>query len=228
MGTFWTYIIIGSFLYALCGAIYALVLYKLDVSVMSPMFNFRTVMAVLIGVIFLGEILTLQQYFFIGLIFLFGIFINFNEQFNLKSFFNKWVIVLLIDIFLFAFLSMFIKKAVAVDGFWNATIWIAFLGQLWLLSTIKLFKKDLVQTTLKQYSYVALLAITGVIGTLAANAAYAKNVSLASAIISIPISMILAFLFSVFKPELLEKHTLKIYAVRFAAAAIMIIAALNL
>jgi hypothetical protein len=40
--------------------------------------------------------------------------------------------------------------------------------------------------------------------------------------------MILAFLFSVFAPKLLEKHTMKVYAVRFAAAAVMIAAALKL
>jgi drug/metabolite transporter (DMT)-like permease len=226
--TQWIYIILGSFMYALASAVYVLALYKLDVSVISPMFSFRTVMAVLIGALFLGEILTLHQYFLIGIIFVFGIFVSFDEHFSLKSFFNKWIIVLLVDMLFLVLMAMFIKKAVAVDGFWNSTIWIALLGQVWLLGTIKFFKKDLVQTTSKQYGYMALIAFTGIIGTLAANAAYAKNVSLAAVIISIPVSMILAFIFSIFKPELLEKHTLKIYAIRFIAATIMIIAALKL
>jgi hypothetical protein len=40
--------------------------------------------------------------------------------------------------------------------------------------------------------------------------------------------MAIAFLFSVFAPQLLEKHTLKVYAVRFISAAIMIVAASQL
>ena len=54
------------------------------------------------------------------------------------------------------------------------------------------------------------------------------NVGITSLIMSIPFSMIFAFLFSVFAPKLLEKHTKQVYAIRFTAAIVMIIAALQL
>ena len=226
--TQWIYIILGSLMYASGSALYTLALYKLDVSVISPMFSFRTAMAILVGAIFLGEILTSRQYFLIGIIFLFGMFVSIDENFHLKSFFNKNILILLLDMLCLVFMAMFIKKAIAVDGFWTTTIWIALLGQIWLLGTVNLFRKELKEATLKQYSHTALVAITGIIGTLAANAAYSKNVSISATIISIPTSLILAFLFSIFKPELLESHTLKIYAIRFISAAVMIIAALKI
>ena len=65
-------------------------------------------------------------------------------------------------------------------------------------------------------------------GTLAANKAYAVNVSISSVITALPISMIMVFVLSIFAPKLLEKHPVKVYAVRFAAAAVMFLASLGL
>jgi hypothetical protein len=62
----------------------------------------------------------------------------------------------------------------------------------------------------------------------ALTSALAVNVGKTSVIMSIPFSMILAALFSVFAPKLLEKHTAKIYAIRFTAAAVMIYGAFQL
>lgn len=224
----WTYVILASLMYALAGTLYTFAIYKLDVSVIGPMFSFRTVMAVLMGALFLGEVLTSYQYFLIGIIFVFGILVSFDEKLSSKSFFNKWIVVLFASMFGLVLLAMFIKKGVAINGYWDTTVWVAFLAQVWILPTIKFFKKDFSQTTSKQYGYMAIISVIGVIGTMASNLAYSKNVSLAAVIISLPISMVLAFLLSRFKPELLEKHTLKVYAIRFIAATVMIIAALNL
>jgi hypothetical protein len=72
------------------------------------------------------------------------------------------------------------------------------------------------------------MSLALLIGILTSNKSYTDNVTISSAIISLPMSMIMAFLFSIFAPNLLEKHTLKVYAIRFTAAAIMIISALKL
>ena len=224
----WTYIIFGSLMYALVKISFTLALYKIDVSVMGPMFALRTVMAVLIGSIFLGEILTPYQYLLIGIVFLAGIFVSLDERLNLKSFFNKWIGVLLICMLCLVFLAMFIKKSSTVNDFWDTIVWVALLGQIWLLFTVKFFKKDLILTTPQQYGYIGVMALIGTITSIFANFAYSKNISLSAVIISLPISMVLASLLSRFVPELLEKHTLRIYAIRFVAAAVMITVALNL
>ena len=130
--------------------------------------------------------------------------------------------------FFYVILSIFLKKSIAINDFWTTTLWITLLGQCWLLFTIPLFKKVELAINVKQCLNVAVVAFIGTVGMLAANAAYAKNVSLSTVIISLPLSMIIAFLFSIFAPEFLEKHSLKVYAVRFTAAIIMIIAAINL
>jgi drug/metabolite transporter (DMT)-like permease len=224
----WGNIIIASVFYAAASTFYILALYKLDVSIIGSLFNFRTVVTVILGALFLGEILSIQQYVLIGIIFIFGILITVDEKFSIKSFFKWGVFIALLGVSSSALMAMFIKRAVAEAGYWDTTLWMAVLGQIWLLPTILLFKKDIAQSMPKQYLIIAATAVAGVFGTLAMNKAYSINVSISSAIISLPFSLVMAILFSVFAPQLLEKHTFKVYAVRVVSAAVMIVAALNL
>jgi hypothetical protein len=93
---------------------------------------------------------------------------------------------------------------------------------------VPFFYKDLLTTPIKKYSGAILTGLFGIFADLAVNKAYGMNVTLTTAITGIPFSMIIAFGFSIFAPQLLEKHTLRVYAVRFAAAAVMIVAAIKL
>ncbi|KKP86807.1 MAG: Permease of the drug/metabolite transporter superfamily [Parcubacteria group bacterium GW2011_GWC1_35_8] len=224
----WNYIFLGSIFFALATVLNTISLSRLDISVFVPLFSFRTAMAVIISSFFIQEILTVHQYFLIAIILIFGIFVSFDEHFSFKSFFNRNILIALTCMFFYVILSIFLKKSIAINDFWTTTLWITLLGQCWLLFTIPLFKKVELAINVKQCLNVAVVAFIGTVGMLAANAAYAKNVSLSTVIISLPLSMIIAFLFSIFAPELLEKHSLKVYAVRFTAAIIMIIAAINL
>lgn len=218
----------ASLFYALAGVFFILALYKLDISVLTPLYSVKTAIAVLLAALFLGEILTGGQYTLIGLILIFSVFVSLDENWSLKSFLTPGIGFALADMMALALLAVFIKKAIAENGFWDTTLWVALLGQVWLVFTIPLLKKDLPTTKLQQYGATMLMAVAGVVGTLAANKAYAQNVSISTAITSLPLSMLLIFVLSFFAPKLLEKHTLTVYAVRFVSAAIMIAAALKL
>ncbi len=224
----WKYIFLTSVVWALTNVFYALSIYNLDASVLAPLYTLRTIMAVIAGSLFFGEVLSLKQYALTGIIFIFGIFVSMDERFSFRSFFNRKVAIALIGMLCLLIASLLTKKAVAVEGLWNTTLWVALLGQVWLLATIPLFKKDVPFVSIKQVGVIAIVSVAGVSGTIAAMAAYAKNVSIATSIISLPLSMVAAFILSFFLPNLLEKHTLKVYAVRFVSASIMILAALNL
>ena len=180
------------------------------------------------GAIFLGEILTLKQYVLIAIIFIFGVLVSLDERFTVKSFFRKGVLIMMFCLVSIAVTGVFIKKSYPLNGYWNTSFWLALLAQLWLLFTVPLFKNDLRKITNKQYGFTSLAAIAGTAGTLAANAAYTANISISTAIIALPFSMLAAFGFSFLAPELLENHTPKVYVIRFIGAAVMIVAALNL
>jgi len=224
----WVNILLAAFFYALQAIFFFVALAKIDISVFSPLNSFYPVIGVILGVIMLHESVTYFQYFLIAVICVFGVLVSLDEKFSLRSFFNLGIVYILGHLIFLALNAVCINKAVAESGFWTTTLWMMVIGQAILLLTIPLFIKDLRATTNKQWGAIFLAGLISTFATLAAQKAYAGNVSLSSAIISLPLSMVIAFLFSLFAPEYLEKHTLKVYLMRFAAAAIMLIAALRL
>lgn len=224
----WSSLMVASIFYTLAGIFYVLPLYTLDVSVWSPMFSLRVPLSVLFSAVLLGEILTSQQYFFIGIIIIAGIFVTLDERLKIRSFFRWPIAFALIQMIILALMGVYINKAIAANGYWAVTLWMGIVTQVLYLVTVPLFYKELKSLTTLQIGALAAMATVGLAGTLAANRAYQENVSISATIIGLPFSMIFAFLFSVFAPKLLEKHTMKVYAIRFSAAAVMILAAIRL
>ncbi len=215
-------------LYILTGIFYIFALYGLDVSILSPFFNIRTVFTVLIAAVFLNEILSLQQYALIGVLFVAGVFLTMDEKLSHKSFFRKPIMYALLAMICVSFESVFVKKSIMLNGYWETNLWTNVFGMILLLPTYFLFKKDIKTISIKKTWTMSLIAITGTIATLASYKAYEQNVSITSAILTIPVSMIIVIIFSFFKPHFLESHSIKVYSIRLTAAVIMIIAALML
>ena len=226
--TEWQNLLIAGILSGLVYVFYILALYRLEVSVLTPLFNFRTVFSVLFGAYLLNESITVEKFILIGLIIIGGLFVSADEKLKLRSFFQKSIGIALLLMVILSLMGVFVKKAMANNGYWEVTLWINSISLIVLTPTIPFFRKEIHTLSIKQLGIVILIAIMGTLGTLASNRAYAENVGISSAIISLPISMLLAFLLSLFAPKLLEKHTLKIYTIRFTAAVVMIFAALKL
>ncbi len=225
----WGFILLAAGFLAIGNALYLLALKVLDVSVMSPLFNVRVAITVLLGFLVLGENFSLRSLVFIAIIFGAGFFASMDEKFSLKSFFSKNIALGLLFMLVLSIQSIFINLAIEQNNYWTAILWMSLLAILFsFLFLYPKFKNDLKATQIKDYLGVGLLALIGGIGDLAAFKAFSGNVGISSVIISLPIGMILVFVFSKWKPELLEKHTLKVYLIRFAAAAVMIWGALQL
>lgn len=224
----WESLIIAGVSYGLTGVFFILSLYRFDVSVLAPLYNIRSVMSVLLAFLILGERLSSGQIFLSSIIVGAGVLVTLDEKWSLRSFANRNLLLVLGQMFNLSLLGIYTNKAIGENGFWSATLFIPVVAQLVLLFTIPFFVKDVRSLNKTNVFSIGLVAVLGTVATLAANAAYAQNVSISTIIISVPVSMILAFLFSVFAPKLLEKHTLKVYAVRFAAASVMLVAAIKL
>ena len=226
--TSWGNLLVASLLYALSSITFVLMLYRLDVSVFAPLYNFRTAFAVIFGVILLNETLTSYQYLLILIILAAGMFVSVDEKLTIRSFFHTSMLLAVVHMVILALVGVYVKKVSAEIGYWEVFLWMPLLAQFMLCITIPMFRKEIASAAVKHYGVTALIGAISVFAALAANKAYTENVSISSAIISIPFSMIMAFLFSVFAPQLLEKHSKKVYAIRFVAAAVMIGAALQL
>lgn len=224
----WLNIIIAGFFYSLFGIFYILGLSRLDISVFTPLFNFRVIISILLGVMILGERLTSWQIILVALIFFAGMFVSVDEKLTLKSFFKRNIAIAILSTVFYSFSNIFMNKSIAQNGYWESSLYVAAITQVVLLATVFFFSKDFRQINIKSLSSTLAMSLVLALGTLAANKAYAINVGISSLITALPISMIMAFILAIFAPKLMEKHTLKVYAIRFTAAAVMILAALRL
>lgn len=224
----WASVIIASIFAMLWNVLYIKGMYLLDVSTLSPLFNFRTLFAVLLGVFFLHENLTPYQVFLFIVIISAGIFASLDEKMNIKSFFKPAILIGLSAMLVLALANTWIKIALVHNDVWTLNLWMSIITQVLVLPTIPLFIKEIKKIRVTHILSVGGMGLFQTITNWSSNIAYGVNVGITSLIMSVPLSMIAAFFLSLFLPELLEKHSLKVYAIRFTAAFIMIIAALQL
>ena len=224
----WISLILVAVFNAIFGILYILSLSLLDISVLIPLMNLRTAFVAILSAIFLGEILSPFQYLLIALIFIGGLFVSVDEKLSIRSFFRWPIFIAILCTLSYTFYGISINWSIGQNGYWAVTLWMAILSQLLLLFTYPFFKKDIGKLNLKQLLSVFAMSMMLAIGIFTENRAYQENVTISSVVTALPLSMVLAFLFSYFAPKLLEKHTIKVYAIRFTAAAVMIMAALKL
>lgn len=226
--TTWTPIILAAIFTTLTTIFYLFSNYALDISVFMPLFNFRGIFAILIGVGFFGEKFTSNSLFFVAAILIAGMFSSMDEKFKIKSFFTKSIAIGLLTAFFLTLENAFVKQTIINNSLWTTNLWISILNIILLIPTIPLFKNELKKIDASHFMPVVAMGVLSTITSFAANTAYKTNLGITSLIMNVPISMVLAFLFSIFAPKLLEKHSLKIYAVRFTSVAVMIWAAMQL
>lgn len=224
----WFFLLISSIFNALFVILYVLSLYKIDVSVFSPLYNFRVIFAVLFSFLILGEKLTPIQLGLCLVILLGGFFVSIDEKLSVRSFFSKSIGIAILAMLFLALSNVFAKKTLTLNSTWEVVLWTQLITLVLLIPTAPLFIKDVPKLKRKQLTPIFFMGIVSVIGTIFVNFAYKVNVGITSIILAVPTSMIIAVVASVFIPGLLEKHTGKVYAIRFTAAFIMILAALRL
>jgi drug/metabolite transporter (DMT)-like permease len=226
--TDWMSIIFAAIFASVFNIFWIFSTYALDVSVLTPLFNFRGVFAVLIGIVFLAEKFSFNQMIYIFIILMAGMFASLDEKFSLKAFFKRSIALGIITVLFLAVNNAFIKVSLMKNTLWTNNLWIAIINMIFLIPTLPLFYKDIKKLKLSNIAPIGAMGIFSTITEFTANVAYGVNLGITSLIMNTPFSMILAFLFSIFAPKLLEKHTLKIYAIRFCATFIMIYCAMQL
>jgi drug/metabolite transporter (DMT)-like permease len=224
----WPFVILAALFWALGNVFFFLALFSVDISVISPAFSVKTALVLLLGFLFLGEHLTRSQSILILIILLASLFIGYDEKFKMRSLLTKAMLFVFLDMIVLALETLFVNRALQTNDFWTMTFWYQLLTVAFLLPTFPLFKKELRSICAKPLVVVFFIVILSTLGLVATNYAYGFNIGITSIIGTIPMSMIFAVTLSVFAPKLLEKHTLKVYLIRFASALVMLLAAIKL
>lgn len=218
----WSSVILLSLSSAFFYIFYTVAIYKLDVTTMGPLFSLRTVFAIILGIVILHERISILGIGLITVIVLLSPLAAYDENLKIKAFFQKYVFLAVIAMVSLAFMGCFTNISVARNGYATTLLWQDLLTLLMLLPTLKMIKKEEENFTIKKIYPFLLLGLTDFIYTVTATLAYAHNLALSSVIISLPLSMVFAYLLSRKYPRFLEKHLSRVYAIRFFAASIMV------
>lgn len=224
----WTSMLWLGLANAVSGLLFIFAFYALDLSVLSPLANLRTPLVALSGVLFLGEVLLGYQWALIILVFVAGLFVNIDERMSMRKIFNKKLGIALIWILSSVWFNSSIKYASEFNGFWEVSLWSSVITLLLYIPMIPMFYRDAVKTPITRYSGVVMTTILYTAGLLFSVKALSENVGISMAIISLPLTLVMTIVLSRFKPKLLEKHSARVYTIRFVSAAVMFAAALGL
>ncbi len=222
----WTPLVLLSSCYAAYYVCITISVFKLDVSTVGPLFSLRAVFAVILGLSFLHETVPPLGLALIALIILATPLAAYNEKLRLKAFMHKYILVAVAAMAFLALVGFFSHLSVADNGYGTTWLWQGPLSLLLLLPTLRFvdFEKETISRR-KAYPFL-LLGITGFVYTISATTAYAHNLALSSVIVSLPLSMIFAYLLGKISPKFSEGHPGKVYAIRFSGAFVMVACAI--
>ncbi|MBP9852606.1 MAG: EamA protein [Patescibacteria group bacterium] len=221
------FVALGIF-HALFFLLYSTALFKIDTSTMAPLFSFRTVFAVLLGVVVLHEQLSILSILLVCVIILASPLASFDEHLGLRAFKNKYIFVAIASMTALALTGYFVNKAYAENGFTTTVLWQDTFTLLFLAPSLFFVKwQDETWTKQKAVPFAA-LGVTGFIYVASSAIAYGKAYTISSVIVSLPLSMIFVWIASKKFSSWLESHPPYVYKIRFIGAAIMVTCAILL
>jgi len=141
---------------------------------------------------------------------------------SIKCFLNPSIAIALLSMIMLAVSNLCVRWAGNTSSNWTITLWMIIFTFLFNILTYPMFKKDIGKIKKRQLAPIIFIGLIQVVTSFAITTAFSKNAAISAIIISLPLSMVFALLFSIFAPKLLEKHTLKIYLIRFISTGVMI------
>lgn len=226
--THWTPLLLLAGCYAIYYVSITSAVYKLDVTVVAPLFSLRAAFAVLLGLLFLDEKISALGLMLIILIILAIPLAAYNEKLRLKSFMHAYIFIAIFAMAMLAFVGYFSHQSVKDNGYATTLLWQGVLTFLFLLPTLQFISSSREQFTKYKLSPFLILGFSGFIYTVTATTAFAHNLALSSVIVSLPLSMVFAYILGRAIPRFSENQATKVYAIRFTGAFIMVSSAVLL
>lgn len=200
-----------------------------DASVVAPLFQLQAVIVAVLAYLFLDERFSSTNYFWIGLIVLGVVLVSLDEKANIKSFFKKGVIFILLMQLLHGISNLFVGFSLQNVNFIDMLFWEYVIIGIYAIPFYILTKPKINYPT-KSIFHFGIATYLSSIGALFLFKAFEQNLTISSTIslMSSPIVFIISVIASKFKPELLEHHTLKIYLIRAIGVVIILFSVIRL
>ncbi|MFC1711720.1 EamA family transporter [Patescibacteria group bacterium] len=198
-------------------------IFLVDASVVSPLFQLQSGFVLILAMIFLGE--KYPPFIYVYLIFLIlgAMFVSATDKTKFKGLLQKGVLYILGMQLFHAGANIAIGFALKHTSSWQ-TLFYSFAFNSILVSLYMFIKREKVTRDFSKVSWMLLRAFLLLIATALLYKAFETNISISAALglLSSPLVFVIAVACAIFSPKLLEKQSLKTYAIR-AVGLIMII-----
>lgn len=204
-------------------------IFQIDVSVFASLFQLQAACVALLAFLFLGERFPLQNYLWILLIILGAVMVSLDERMNVKSFFTRGVLLIIVMQFFHAVSNLFVGFTLKEITFLQVLFWENLvIGAL--LIPFVLVAKPRLSYPLKSILTLSIATFIGSVGAVFLFRAFQENLTISSsiALMSSPIVLGITILASQFRPELLEHHSLKVYLVRGIGVLLILFGAMRI
>lgn len=204
-------------------------IFVVDASTVSPLFQLQAGFIVILAAIFLGERFPLSRYLVIAALIIGALLVSVDERMNIKSFFQRGVLLILGMQLLHATSNIFVGLALRSINFWSVMFFGYILHTILVLLFI-LIKRPKLNYPPKTIGLVFIRSAFQFYGALFLFRAFQENLSVSSSIglLAAPMVLVISVFSSRFFPQLLEHHTTKVYVVRGVGLLIMLIGAIKL
>jgi len=189
----------------------------------------QSALIALLAFIFLGERFPVSNYLYLGLIIIGAVLTNLDESISIRSFFRVGVLYILGMQVLHAISNLFVGFALNTLTPIDYIFW-----QMVSISIVTVIYFVLVKPKVV-YSRATLVPMftaswLGSTGAIFLFIAFQTNLTITStlSLLSAPVVLIVTFLASRFRPDLLEHHTTKIYLLRSLGLALILFAAYSI
>lgn len=203
------------------------VIFRYDISVLQPFFHFQSIGSVGLAFLVLGEMFPPVTYLWIILIIVGGMLVGLDERLQPRALFSPSFGLFLLGIFCFAISDIFAAQVLNHLDVYNLKFWSS---PIVLAIAAFVVPPRSGRPTINQLRPLFISTFFAFVATLLLFQAFSYNVTVSQplAMFGSAFTLIIAAALSRFKPNLLEHHPPRIYAVRGLGIVIMLTAAIML
>jgi len=227
----WQYIFLYALVFFIGNIFFIKAIYHLDASSFAPLFQLQSALIAILAYFFLGERFPVQNYYLILIMLIGAVLVTIDERLQWKSFFQLAVGFILLQQFFHALSNLFAGFSLKSMNSFAFIFWGDLIAIFLTIAVIPLiigFKK--LKTPFVKTKPLFFAGFFSTVGATSLFTAFQSNLTISSALslLTAPIVLVLSVALSLWKPDLLEHHPLKVYAWRAIGVILTLLATIKI
>lgn len=226
----WLYVFLYALAFFAGNIFFTTAIYKLDASTFAPFMQLQSAFIVLFAFLFLGERFSAINYLFISLMLIGSVLATLDEKMNIRDYFKIGILLIIMQQVLHALSNLSAGFALKHMDSFTFIFWGDLIAIILIVLLIPFLGVAKLKVSFSQIKPLFLSGLFSTIGAISLFTAFMSNLTISSslALLTAPIVLTATVIASIFKPDLLEHHTAKVYLVRAAGVALILFSAIQL